>query len=56
MKDYTLAEIAYETYCMQAGRVSLMSGEALPEFGKLSKEIQEAWYEAAMAVAWEVGR
>lgn len=49
-----IAQVAYEAYCAHTGGVSLVSGATLPEWGKLSQEIQEAWNSAAHAVRWSV--
>ncbi len=54
MKDYRLAEIAYEAYRKQSGGKSLVSGQPIPSFSELKPEIQEAWYEAAGAVGEEI--
>jgi hypothetical protein len=50
-----LGKRAYEAYCKSTGGVSLVSGEKLPEFGKLKESIQVAWRDAAWAVAIPCG-
>lgn len=54
MKDYKLAQIAYDAYCQQTGGVSLISGDKLPAFDALKTSIQDAWFAAAEAVAESV--
>ncbi len=46
MKVYTLAQIAYETYCDNIGR----SGNKLFPFKDLEQKIKDAWYAVAEAV------
>lgn len=49
-----LGKIAYNAYCKQAGGVSLISGDKLPEFEVLKPEIQDAWDAAAAAAVNEI--
>lgn len=41
---------AFEAYSAQAGGVSLVSGNVLPEWHEVSETIKEAWEAAAAAV------
>jgi hypothetical protein len=43
-------KIAYEAYVNKTGGKSLVSGDALPAWEVLSKNIQEAWDVASLAV------
>ena len=44
------AHIAYDAYVEKAGGVSLVSGESLPQWGDLPREIQGAWRAVADAL------
>lgn len=44
-------KLAYDAYCKQTGGVSLVSGDKLPEFAALKREIQEAWAAVYIALA-----
>lgn len=50
MKDYTLAKVAYDAYCANAGGVSLVTGDKLPEFDVLTMAVKNAWWAAVHAV------
>jgi len=56
MVEKTLGQIGYEAYRGFTGGKSLVSGQPIPEFEKLSTPIQEAWEKAGQAVAAAVGR
>lgn len=56
MTEKTLGEIGYEAYRAHTDGKSLVSGQPIPEFTKLSPPIQEAWEKAGQAVAASVGR
>ena len=49
MRDYTHAKMAYDAYCSCRGWKSI-SGDKLPQFEAQSKDLQDAWWEAANAV------
>lgn len=46
-----LAKRAYQSYCEQAGGVSMVSGQALPAWDDVSVQIQACWIASASAVA-----
>ncbi len=47
----TGGQVAYEAYCANSKGKSLVSGELLPKWGELKKEIHNAWEAAAAAAA-----
>lgn len=47
----SLGEIGYEAYRAHSGGKSLVSGQEIPTFDKLSQPIKDAWEAAANAVA-----
>lgn len=53
MRDYTLAQIAYEAYCDQR-EWKAFNGDALPQWDKVPEYIKDAWWEAAEAVGNKV--
>ena len=46
----TLAQLAYEAYRAHTGRISLASGQPIPEWNALKPEIQEAWMASTNSV------
>lgn len=48
--DYRAAETAYEAYRADTDGKSLVSGQPIPEWDKLSSPIKKAWGAAADAV------
>jgi hypothetical protein len=52
----TLGQIGYDAYRAHTDGKSLVSGQPIPEFDKLSVPIQNAWEAAGQAVAASVGR
>ncbi len=53
MKDYTYAKLAYDAYC-KARDWKSVRGEPLPHFEQQSPELQDAWMQAADAVAADI--
>jgi len=53
MKNYKYAKLAYEAYCASRDWKSV-KGDPLPHFEQQSKELQDAWWEAANAVLTEL--
>lgn len=51
---YRRAEIAYAGYCRQTGGKSLATGDMLPPFSGLRREIKDAWAAAVVAVLRDV--
>lgn len=49
-----LGEIGYTAYRDQAGGVSLVSGQPIPEWGSLPDPIREAWFAAGAKVGLTV--
>jgi hypothetical protein len=43
-------KVAYNGYIKQTGGVSLVSGDKLPPFEKLKREIQDAWAASVIAI------
>lgn len=50
MKDYRVAEIAYEAYRAHTGGKSLVSGAPIPQWSVLPLPIRDAWLAASDAV------
>lgn len=50
MAGIAWGEIAYECYREHSGGKSLVSGAAIPEWNKLSPDIQAAWKASAQGV------
>ena len=49
--QYEMAEVAYHGYCKQTGWKSVVTGDPLPTFTTLRKEIRDAWAAGAVALA-----
>ena len=56
MENRTIGEIGYEAYRQFTGGKSLVSGQDIPEFAKLSAAIKNAWEAAADHIVAFVGR
>lgn len=52
MRDYSLAKLAYETYCESIKNTSFTSftGSPFPKWDNVIEWIQDAWWEATKAV------
>lgn len=50
-----LGEIAYDAYCAMRDWKSV-KGDALPHWAQQSKELQDAWIAAAIAVSREIAK
>lgn len=50
MSNKALAKIAYDAYC-EARDWKSVCGDALPHFDQQTPDLQEAWTQAAVAVA-----
>lgn len=47
----TLGQIGYEAYSEGTAGRSLVTGDELPDWDRLDRDIQQAWEVAAMAIA-----
>lgn len=46
-----LAKVAYEAYCRSTGGRSAVTGEPLPAWEDVTREVRDAWDAASQAVA-----
>lgn len=56
MEGKSLGQIGYETYSQEADGQSLVTGDPLPEWPRLSADIRAAWNRAAEAIVAEAER